>query len=1106
VTNAAQLRRLSPRQIQGGVPVQITGIVTYSERLSNFCFVQDSTGGLRVVLAQGEGSPIAGSKVVVSGLAGSGGTLPSVIQGKISALGAATLPAPVAVRAGDLRATEYEYREVALAGVVQAVKTERPGLMSLDLRAYGTSIRLQVPASTLVITDDWIDSEIRAYGVFGRTTDATSAAAEPMLWVWDAAAIEKSIPARPPAVLPVTPIRSLLALDPASLPAHRVRVRGASGSGDQTVADKTGQIGMRMSQPGLDLQATRLHAVPDLDVAGFLVSQNGRLMLDRVVQVHTARDGVPSQTLAPGSILTTALEVHSLPLAAAELGYPVHLRAVVTYFEPFGHLLFVQDRTDGVFVRLREKRRVPLRAGDLVDVSGVTMAGGFAPDVTKAEVVVLGRTALPETKSENLEGVLMGRADCQWIQLEGIVQQIDQEGGDTLLAIAWGRETYHAHVLGSLATLASLVDAEVSLRGVCGALFNGKRQLLGIQMYVPGREYIRVLRAAPKDPFSQKTRSIEDLLRFSPARDMEHRVRLQGTVTHDDRSGSVWIRDATGAVLIQDGDSRRLTPGDVVDVVGVPEIGPFSPILRRALVRRVQSGPSPNPERITAQDAMKGDFDAQLVQMDGKLIDRLMRPAGEVLTLESGETIFSAILPRSGGSPRLEPGAVLRLTGICAVEVDQSHDVILPRTFRLLVRSPADIVVLSGAPWLTAGRVTPVLAGTAVLIVAALAWAGQLRKRVNVQTGDLVFKTIQLQEANRETREALQKAREAESLELDRKRILELVARDQPIDKIIEAIAEAIAVHCKNAACVILLAEPQGRRVCIVPAMPAGWLEALERIEISSISFAAEFREPRQICGDPEWASFLASHPGSRFRSIYAVPIVVDGGNVGAVIAFFMDEKPTEDAFREQISLWSSIAVLALERRRLYEQLSFRAQYDGLTGLPNRALLYERLESEIALASRNGSLLGILYVDLDGFKETNDVFGHGAGDAVLQEVSRRMIHCVRRGDTVGRIGGDEFVVLLPLLGRREDAEHISAKITAALRQPVLFNQQALSIGASLGIGIWPLDGEQADLLLKSADAHMYREKNTKRRRWYEVEEQPPEQPVIAAATGRTQKL
>jgi diguanylate cyclase (GGDEF)-like protein len=982
-------------------------------------------------------------------------------------------------------------------------------MMSLDLRAYGVAVRLKVPASSSVITDDWIDSEIRASGVLSRTRDANGVAADPTLWVWDASAIETSIPARPRAGLPVTPIRSLLALDPASLPAHRVRIRGAPGGDGLTVADKTGKIEVRMAQSGLDADLPHLHNVPELDLAGFLVSENGRPMLDRAVQVHTAGDGAPGQTLPPSRILTTALGVHSLPLAAAQLGYPVHLRAVVTFFDPVAHLLFVQDSTDGVFVNLREVRRLPLQAGDLVDVTGVTVAGGFAPDVNKAEVQVLGRTALPETKSENLEGVLMGRADSRWIQVEGIVQQVDRQGEDTLLSIVWGRETYKANVLGSpasLASLAALVDAEVSLRGVCGALFNGKHQLLGIQMYVPGGEYIRVLRAAPKDPFSQRTRSIEDLLRFSPAHDMEHRVRLQGTVMYDDGSGSVWMRDATGGVMIQDRDEQGLTPGDVVDVVGFPEIGPFSPVLRRALVRRVQSGPSPNPERITAQDAVKGDFDAQLVQMDGKLIDRVVRPAAEMLTLESGETIFSAVLPKSGVAPRLRPGAVLRLTGICAVEVDQSKDLILPRTFRLLLRSPADVAVLKGAPWLTAGRVTPILAGTVVLIVAALAWVSLLRKRVTAQTGDLVFKTIQLQEANRATREALQKAREAESLELDRKRILELVARDEPIERIIDAIAEAIAVHCKNAACAILLEEPHGRRVGIVPAMPAGWLEALERIEISSISFAAEFRDPKQICGDPAWTSFLDSHPGSRFRSAYAAPIVIDAANVGAIIAFFTDEKPTEDTFGEQLGLWSSIAVLALERRRLYEQLSFRAQYDGLTGLPNRALLYDRLEAEIALASRSGSLLGVLYVDLDGFKETNDVFGHGAGDAVLQEVSRRMIHCVRRGDTVGRIGGDEFVVLLPLLGRREDAEHISAKISAALRQPVLFNQQTLSIGASLGIGIWPLDGERPDLLLKSADAHMYREKNIKRRRWYEADEHPPDQPVIAAATRHTQKL
>ena len=1102
VSNAGELRRLRTDQVQLGVPARITGIVTYSDRLSSSCFLQDSTGGIRVVLAPAEMPPKVGWKVVVSGLAGSGGRAPSVIQARITELGAAAMPAPAAVRSGDLRATEYEYRQVALVGLVQAINVERPGLMSIALRAYGTSVRLVVPASSTVITDDWIDSEISVSGVLSRTSDPNGGAADPTLWVWDTSAIENSNPAKPPAILPVTPIRSLLALDAQSLPPHRVRVRGAPGGSGLTVIDKTGQVQVRMAHAGFRAQ---LHEPSELDVAGFLVWKNGAPMLDRAVPVHTPGTGAPGQMLAQGRLLTTALEVHSLPLDAAQLGYPVHLRALVTYFSPASYLLFVEDRTDGVFVSLRDPGRVPLRAGDVVDVTGVTIAGGYAPDVGKAEVRVLRHALLPETKSYGLEGVLLGRADSRWIQLEGIVQQVDRDGEDTLLAIEWGKETYKAHVQGSPASLASLVDAEVSLRGVCGTLFNGKRQLVGIQMFVPGAEYIRVVRAAPKDPFSLTPRSVEDLLRFSRARDMEHRVRLQGTVAYDDRSGSVWIRDATGGIMIQNRDARGLAPGDVLDVAGFPQIGPFSPVLRKALVRKVQSGPPPNPEHITVQEAMKGDFDSQLVQVDGKLIDRLVRPAAEVLTLESGETIFSAILPKGQGAQRLQPGTVLRLTGICAVEVDQSHDLILPRTFRLLLRSPADVVVLKGAPWLTADRVAPLLAGTAVLIAAALAWVGLLRKRVSTQTGDLVFKTIQLQEANRATREALQKAREAESLELDRKRILELVARDEPIELIIDQIAEAVAVHCKNAACAILLAEPRDRRVCTVPVMPTGWLEALGRIEVSSISFAAEFREPKQLCADPAWSRFIDSHPGARFGSTYAAPIMVDARSVGAIVTFFRDEKPAEDAFGEQIGLWCSIAVLALERRRLYEQLSFRAQYDSLTGLPNRALLYERLEAEIALASRSGSLLGILYVDLDGFKETNDVFGHGAGDAVLQEVAQRMTHSVRRGDTVGRIGGDEFVVLLPMLGRREDAENISAKITAALRPPVAFNQQTLNVGASVGIGIWPLDGEHPDLLLKSADAHMYREKNTKRRRWYEADANPPEQPV-AVWQAAPQKL
>jgi diguanylate cyclase (GGDEF)-like protein len=309
-----------------------------------------------------------------------------------------------------------------------------------------------------------------------------------------------------------------------------------------------------------------------------------------------------------------------------------------------------------------------------------------------------------------------------------------------------------------------------------------------------------------------------------------------------------------------------------------------------------------------------------------------------------------------------------------------------------------------------------------------------------------------------------------------------------------------VALHCEGAVCAILVEAAHGARVCVVPAMPANWLEALQRIDPRSVSCRPEFREPKHFTDDPAWLAFIDAQPKARFRAFCAAPIILDGATAGVIAAFQRMEKSAVGLPGAELGLWCNVAALALERRRLHDQLSYRAQHDALTGLPNRAMLEERLAAEMERATATGGLLGIIYMDLDGFKQINDTHGHDAGDAVLRETARRMTQCVRRGDTVARIGGDEFVVLLPLLGRREDAENIAAKITAALRQPISFNQQTLNVGASVGIGIWPLDGEQPDLLLKSADAHMYREKNTKRRRWYEADLHPPDLPVAAAAT------
>ena len=1091
LTTVRQVRELPAAQARLGIQVRIDGILTYFDRVSNYCFVQDSTGGIRVAWAPGQTLPQAGSRIEVRGLAASGGADPALVDAHVAILGPDVLPKSISLSGRRLRDPQYQYRTVAVTGVVRSVGSERAGLVTLMIRTAGTNVRIEVPASLVVINDDWVDATVRASGVLAGAVNDIGNSTDPVLWVPNPGALQVVSPAKPPDALPPTKTAALLAVPPDHLPAHRVRVRGVPyvpGKGGLAVMDDTGQIAVRMA-PGMAKPGAR-----ELDVAGFLARENGSLILERAVPTGGTGEGNWERAPEAGSVLTTAWAVHHLSPSAAQLAYRVHLRAEVTFFDPVNYLLFVEDRTDGIFVVWRDKPKVSLRAGDLVDVTGVS-SSDFAPDVDRARIRVIGHHGLPKPGRGTFQSAILGHEDCHWIELQGIVERVAPGQGDTLLTVVWGRDHFKAHVLASQESLAPLVDAEVRMHGVCGALFNGKRQLLGIQLFVPAKSCIRVLRAPGRDPFSMPPTLISDLLQFSETRDMGHRVRLRGTVTYGDRAGSTWVRDSTGGLMIQDLDTEGLTAGDQVDVVGFPAIVGFGPVLRGSQIRKLRSGAPPAPVPITAVQAMKGDFNGQLVEIEGKLLDRLQQPPEQVLAIESGDTIFDANLPSGGGALSLEPGMLLRLTGICSVEVEQDRDLILPRTFRLLLRSPADVAVLSRPAWLTANRVAPMLAGAMLLIAAALAWAGLLRKRVRSQTQVLRAQTMQLQVAHQRTRDALHKAREAEALDLDSKRILELIARDEPVDLIIDHIAEAVAVHAEGAVCVILLPSKEGLRVCAVPALPAGWLEAFECLDLRSITFNAEFRDCREFSDHPRWKDLSSSQSGARFRSFRAAPIVVDSATAGVVATLFRNEKPPAE-MQCDLALWCNIAALALERRRLHDQLSYRAHHDELTGLPNRSVVYERLEREIAIASHGGGLLGVLYLDLDGFKEINDTYGHGAGDIVLQEAALRMTQCVRRGDTVGRIGGDEFVILLPRLTRREDAEQISAKIAQVLREPIHFEQRRLSVSASVGIGIWPLDGDQPDPLLKFADSKMY---GQKKRRWYETTAAPVQTEEAAEA-------
>ena len=158
--------------------------------------------------------------------------------------------------------------------------------------------------------------------------------------------------------------------------------------------------------------------------------------------------------------------------------------------------------------------------------------------------------------------------------------------------------------------------------------------------------------------------------------------------------------------------------------------------------------------------------------------------------------------------------------------------------------------------------------------------------------------------------------------------------------------------------------------------------------------------------------------------------------------------------------------------RALSLRMSHLAQHDALTGLPNRLLLNDRLDRAIAAARRHGSLLAVLFMDLDRFKGINDSLGHVVGDRVLQSVARRLVAGVRDSDTVSRQGGDEFIVLLSEVACAEDAAFSADKLLAATAVPHLIDGEDLHVTASVGIGVYPIDGTDAVTLLRKADLAM----------------------------------
>jgi diguanylate cyclase (GGDEF)-like protein len=226
------------------------------------------------------------------------------------------------------------------------------------------------------------------------------------------------------------------------------------------------------------------------------------------------------------------------------------------------------------------------------------------------------------------------------------------------------------------------------------------------------------------------------------------------------------------------------------------------------------------------------------------------------------------------------------------------------------------------------------------------------------------------------------------------------------------------------------------------------------------------------------------------------IPIIVLTGIADDTLALAAMRHGAQDYLLKgqlDINLLSRAIRYTIERKRAEAEIKKLAYYDILTGLPNRVLFGDRLKQAIFLAERDKRGLALLYLDLDRFKHVNDTLGHAYGDRLLKICADRIQGCLRGSDTVARIGGDEFVVILPLLSGTEDVPKVAYKILETLRKPVQFENHTIYTSASIGIALYPKNGATVDELLKNADISMYHAKEKGRNNYQFFSEDMNEQ-------------
>ncbi len=369
--------------------------------------------------------------------------------------------------------------------------------------------------------------------------------------------------------------------------------------------------------------------------------------------------------------------------------------------------------------------------------------------------------------------------------------------------------------------------------------------------------------------------------------------------------------------------------------------------------------------------------------------------------------------------------------------------------------------------------------------------AALVEKEINFP--DLKEVTQKLTRSENKLLETVEKLNLEQQREKLRNSCLEMISRGLPLNQILSSIINAVEQQKTDVRCCILsLGEStKSLKVISAPSMPEFYIKAIDglpaRIGSASCGSAAA-SGTRIIVEDiethPYWESLREVARQAGIKSCWSQPVISCQGDILGV--FSITSRKTGKPSQTDIQLMKQTANLvgiALVRDRNDKLIQKQANFDSLTGLPNRLMFKDRLNQEIANAKRNDFEVALFFLDLDNFKDINDTLGHDKGDQLLKEVARRLSGCMRNIDTVARFGGDEFAIIMGQLSNTNNVDRIANELIAALSRPFPLSGRVAYLSTSIGISFFPDNASNSDDLIKNADQAMYAAKNKGRSRF-----------------------